>query len=1095
MTLAVTSFCILPAFCAGISLQPQKITQGERNGRIRPLAFSPGGDTISSSFSDGMVTVWTPYGRIVKELRVSERPILNISYESPTTLVSALDNGMVVRSDILTGQTTVCLQITQPIAQGSVKFSPAGTSVLAALSNGRAELWDLPSGKLKDTIRTGATRNEMLDFNGNDRFIMFGGPHNYGTRLALLDKSGKTIAIHEGIADYAVAAPDGSETAVAYPRSITLLSREFTVLFSTTIQFSAGSFYDTTPIPAFSPDGKTLAVLSPGADELFFFSTESQFRQTRVSLPCKGDASFGAAPNIVFSRDSKKTAIAAFCETGRSEKQEGTITTANATSEPKLIVVEVSGRSPVQVGEARNDMPWGFAFSPNTPAFITNHRSPILRLWDLSGPVHKTFKSVSGGNGIPGFSSDGNNILFGSWDGTILMSKDGTVRSTFTSNSFPISAISPDGSLAAYYAGAQPDRRAVVQIRDTSNGKLTGEALLDHTPLYIRFDRTGKRLLFASGIWNIQKGGWDFKFPRQASCDYAPKADIAVCTRDGELKAYSMSGVTLSSAEVSGLSDYPSIAVSPDGTSSALLLDSGDILLWDMAHKVPLDTMPHDSKNLSAMSFSPDGKYLAATGVTGTVDIWKLSNRQMFSFAAAGGEWLVYTPDGYFDASPHGGELAAIVKGVEAFGIDQFAARYNRPDLILERMGTGTPEQITHYYEQYRKRLKKLGLSETDFNSDLHVPGVNIDSVEREEKFVTVKFTASDSKYPLKSYSVYINNVPSTPPGGVRMTGKSFSATERLELTPGRNKIEISALNSAGAESFRALAYADYAGKEKGDLYYLALGTSKYKDPSLNLDYADKDAQDLKTVLSKMTEGFEKIHTKVLLNSEVTFESIAKAKSFLEGTKTGDTVILFVAGHGGYSKGKDAEYYYLPYDADQSKLETTGIKFEEIENLLSGIKARKKLFLLDTCESGELEESIYGQYYAMAGARGIKPRATRKPAGKRGISANVRPYLYERDRFIYNNLARRTGAIVFSSSKGGEISYESADIANGFFTEEVLRALTDREADKNGDRQISTDELREYVSQRVAENTGGLQHPTVDRDNIYQKIDIPSLAY
>lgn len=537
------------------------------------------------------------------------------------------------------------------------------------------------------------------------------------------------------------------------------------------------------------------------------------------------------------------------------------------------------------------------------------------------------------------------------------------------------------------------------------------------------------------------------------------------------------------------------VLVAEDGKTLFCGLFSGEVLLIDIQKEAISGKLSGHTAPIIDLIQVPRTQLLLSSADDNSLRLWNLRNGQSIAIMGNGSEWLIYTPDGYFDASPHGGELVAIAKGLKAYGIDQFAARYNRPDLILERLGIGTPEQISHYYAQYQKRLKKLALSEADFSSDLHVPEVTIEALKREGKFATVKFKATDSKYPLKSYSIYVNNVQVMPSSKAKVTGKFFSTTERLELTPGKNKIEVSALNSAGAGSFRALAYADYDGKEKGDLYYLALGTSKYKDSTLNLDYADKDAQDLQVAVSKMTQGFDKIHTKVLLNSEVTFQNIAKAKAFLEGTKTGDTVILFVAGHGGYSKGKDAEYYYLPYDADQARLETTGVKFDEIEDLLSGIKARKKLFLLDTCESGELEEGIYGQYYALAGARGIKPRTARNPAGKRGISANVRPYLHERDRFIYNNLARRTGAIVFSSSKGGEISYESADIANGFFTEEVLRALTDRAADKNGDRRISSDELRDYVSPRVADNTGGLQHPTVDRDNIYQKVDIPSLAY
>jgi hypothetical protein len=50
-----------------------------------------------------------------------------------------------------------------------------------------------------------------------------------------------------------------------------------------------------------------------------------------------------------------------------------------------------------------------------------------------------------------------------------------------------------------------------------------------------------------------------------------------------------------------------------------------------------------------------------------------------------------------------------------------------------------------------------------------------------------------------------------------------------------------------------------------------------------------------------------------------------------------------------------------------------------------------------------------------------------------------------------------------------------------------MKALTTTEADKDGNGMVSTDEFRDYVSAQVAKASGDLQHPTVDRDNIYKK--------
>jgi uncharacterized caspase-like protein len=84
---------------------------------------------------------------------------------------------------------------------------------------------------------------------------------------------------------------------------------------------------------------------------------------------------------------------------------------------------------------------------------------------------------------------------------------------------------------------------------------------------------------------------------------------------------------------------------------------------------------------------------------------------------------------------------------------------------------------------------------------------------------------------------------------------------------------------------------------------------------------------------------------------------------------------------------------------------------------------------------------------------------------------------------------KRSGAVVFSSSRGGEFSYESDLLENGFFTEELINALTSDKADEDNDGTVSTSELRKYVGSVVSKRTNGMQNPTVDRDNIYQTLE------
>lgn len=102
-----------------------------------------------------------------------------------------------------------------------------------------------------------------------------------------------------------------------------------------------------------------------------------------------------------------------------------------------------------------------------------------------------------------------------------------------------------------------------------------------------------------------------------------------------------------------------------------------------------------------------------------------------------------------------------------------------------------------------------------------------------------------------------------------------------------------------------------------------------------------------------------------------------------------------------------------------------------------------------------------------------------------------RTFLLNRERFIFNDLVRRSGAIVLSSSRGDELSFESDALQNGMFTEQILAAFDDPRADRDHNGSLSTDELRAFVIAAVAQSTGGLQHPTVDRDNLVQKFGFP----
>ncbi len=573
--------------------------------------------------------------------------------------------------------------------------------------------------------------------------------------------------------------------------------------------------------------------------------------------------------------------------------------------------------------------------------------------------------------------------------------------------------------------------------------------------------------------------------------DVSPDNRIVMATQHG-YDIWDINGNLLSSVLLSKDDVIANVAFSPDYRTIAALGDSYTIYIRTLDGQ-PVNTFRVENTwgGSSALAFHPGGRHILTGALDGAMRIWNIEQGDHVICMNEGSEWLYMTPDGYFDASRNGGSQVAMVQGTTPYAIDQFAMRTNRPDLILQRCGLADQETQAYLHTQYQKRLKRFGLNESDLGDIWQVPEVQLLSAEQDGKFLDLNFEVSEAHTRLSRYNIYINDVPVFGGYGKSIQGKRQTLQERVELTSGTNKIEITCFNTAGGESFRTITYATCQDDIQPDLYYLGFGVSQYQNPDLNLSYAHKDALDLANTFQGLSDQFGNVHIKTFTNEQVTIENIRQAKSFLADAKVDDIFVLFIAGHGVYSTGQDATYYYLTYNTDLANLSGTAADFDLIENLLQGIKPRKKLFLMDTCESGEIDEETQSTYYALADSRGIKARTSRAVILKERTEQPKRSYLYQKDRYIYNDLIRRSGAIVFSSSKGGEFSYESDVVQNGLFTEEILKCLTEGAGDNDGNGIVSTDELRNYVTKAVAAATEDAQHPTVDRDNIYQKFGFP----
>lgn len=579
---------------------------------------------------------------------------------------------------------------------------------------------------------------------------------------------------------------------------------------------------------------------------------------------------------------------------------------------------------------------------------------------------------------------------------------------------------------------------------------------------------------------------------------------------DSRIRIIDVAGGNVVRTIKGGFSAAYAMTFSDDGKRIAAGYGDRVTRIWSADTGALLTTRPLEghTQYVRATAFSPDGKYLLTGSEDGTLRLHRIDNGAAVSLIARGDDWLVYSDDGYFDASRKGGSLVAATSGLRPFRVDQLAVRNNRPDLLLSRMGLGTPELIEHYRLRYERRLKKLNIkSDAADVSFEKAPAAKITGVVEKGGALDVTFDIEGIGADLLRYNVFVNDVPLFGALGKETSGRQQRITERVLLGEGRNKIEVSALDAAGAESLRAFIAPPPQPKRPGDLYYLGFGVSKYKNPKYNLGYPHKDVLDVGEVLkSAKGQFFRDVHVAAFVNEQVTVDAVRGAKEFLSRASIHDTVVLFVAGHGLHAPGPAADYYFATHETDVKHLPETAARFEVIEDILQGIAPRKKLFLMDTCESGEAadgedqDEKPGAGMLALGGAegRGLRARTTRALSLDVGVevqeTAPFRAHVFDRDRYVYNDLSRRSGAVVLSSSRGSELSYELDELQNGVFSEAILIALTSDRADIDKDGQVSVDELRDFVISEVPKRTWNRQHPTVDRDNLEVQFGFPVMA-
>ena len=507
---------------------------------------------------------------------------------------------------------------------------------------------------------------------------------------------------------------------------------------------------------------------------------------------------------------------------------------------------------------------------------------------------------------------------------------------------------------------------------------------------------------------------------------------------------------------------------------------------------------------VTSVASVPDGKSVISSSEDGSLRIWNVAERkEVMAFYGLGGmDYVAMTPEQYYRASR--ARLAGISFRVkdQLYPFEQFDLRFNRPDIVVERLGRASQQDLAEYRSARERRLKKMGFTEAMLSSDFHVPQAEIvgdlPASKTAADSLMLRVKATDERYPLDRINVFVNDVPVFGTRGVAVTdrqSKSYEQQLTVPLVTGINKIQVSVLNQQGAESLKRTLYTTSTAAPARDTYVVAIGVSQYKDSKYNLRFAAKDATDLMSLYSQGAAGGQ-VHLLDLTNEKATRARVEHAREWLAQSRPNDLVIVFAAGHG--ITDAQNNYYFGTYDIDPAQPQVNGLPYEEFETLLDGIPAMKKLLLLDTCFSGEIEKDDAPAITLASDPEGtVKMRAFQAPRGvvlaadpapgSAAVTGTDSAALAVGTRHFQNlfaDLRRGVGAVVISSASGNEYALEGDHWNNGVFTYAVLHGLKDGKADSNKDGVVTVAELQNYVIGAVRELTAGGQNPTVREANL-----------
>jgi WD40 repeat protein len=1050
-------------FINGFAQAPKLVLPIGNTGWIRHANFSPNGKYVVTA-SDNELMIWNvASGQLLYRIMGSFF-YAEFSPDMKFIVTTSLFGSKIKIWDAITG-----ILVKELIGHNSsiysAKYNYDGKLLLTASADSTSKIWDITNSKIKTEYKGHSTYVKDAGYSPDEKYIV-----TADKSIKIWEVSGKFKKefkkCHLGNISSVKFSPDGqyllsvSETdnvakvwdietgnnVAKFTHSRNLKSASFSPngkLVLTTDQFNDVKIWDTetgnvlialighemnVSSAEFSPDGKTIVTASHDKSAIIWdVATGKKLTILKGHTEIANFAGFNIDDSKIITVSNNNMARLWNFQNGVSIQK---------------FNYSLGNRTVTSVD-----------YSPNGQYIATvTEYSDSVKIWNqLTGELSKKFIIQSAISSAI-FSPNSKEIATSGEDGKICIVnvEDGKVikRMKVHNSNVIYANYSPDGR---YIVSTSIDSSA--RIWNTANNQLVSE-LKGHSYWVssAMFSPNGKHIL--TSAWDGTAKVWNIK--------------------DGRL--------------IRNIIDPNSVLssmYSPDGKKILTSSDT-DAKIWDLTSEKKIIALSGHDGRVNSAKYNHDGKKIVTCSNDNTIKVWDSSKGKItYTFFPVDSiDYFVQAQNGYYLATSSAAKLLHYVTpDLKVITFEQLDVKYNRPDKVLEAIGCKDTALINSYRKAYYKRIKKLGIDTASFRGGYSVPESdfeNRDAIEDEQKTdnLSLHIKGGDSTYKLDRFNIWINEIPLFGQKGFNIKKRNtnvLDTTITIQLSKGNNKIETSILNVNGTESYRMPLQVNYSPeiKLKEKLHFVGIGIDKFADSTYNLQYSVKDIRDLsKKLKEKFGDG---VSIDTLFNENVTIANVKDVKKKLLKTSINDKVIISYSGHGLLSK--DYDYYLSTYSVYFDKPQENGLPYDELENLLDSIPARKKLMLIDACHSGEVDKDEEFAMNNTADSMGLS-----KPKGGKTINSKSNQQLGLKNSFelmqsLFVNVGKSTGATIISAAAGNQFALEKGNLKNGVFTYCILEAM-------NTNSTMTISQLKSTVGKRVEELTNGLQKPTSRNETI-----------